>query len=44
MFPEVLFIVFGEQRVKERVDAAVGEREACGQVVDVSFDFGGEGQ
>lgn len=44
MLPQVLLVVLGEQRVEERVDAAVGVRQACGQVVDVALGFGGEGQ
>lgn len=42
--PQVLLIVFGEQRVEERVDAAVGVGQTRGQVVDVAFGFDGKGQ
>lgn len=41
-FPQVLLVVLGEQRVEERVDAAVGVGEAGGQIVDVALGLGGE--
>lgn len=44
MLPQVLLVVLGEQRVQKRVDAAVGIRQTRGQVVDVAFGFGGQGQ
>lgn len=44
MLPQVLLVVLGEKRVEEWVDAAVGVRQTCGQVVDVTFGFGGEGK
>lgn len=44
VLPQILLVVLGEQCVEERVDAAVGVRQACGQVVDVTFGFGGERQ
>ena len=44
VLPQVLLVVLGEQCVKERVDAAVGVRQTRGQVVDVTFGFGGERQ
>lgn len=44
MLPQVLLVILGEQRVQKRVDAAVGIRQTCGQVVDVAFGFGGQGQ
>lgn len=43
VLPQVLLVVLGEQCVEERVNAAVGIRQACGQIVDVSFDRGGQG-
>lgn len=44
MLPQVLLVVLGEQRVQKRVDATVGIGQAGGQVVDVAFGFGGQGQ
>lgn len=44
MLPQVFLVVLGEQCVEERVDAAVGIGQTRGQVVDVAFGFGGEGQ
>ncbi len=44
VLPQVLLVVLGEQRVQERVDAAVGIRQARGQVVDVAFGLDGQGQ
>lgn len=44
MLPQVLLVVLGEQCVEEGVNAAVGVRQTRGQVVDVAFGFGGEGQ
>lgn len=43
MLPHVLLVVLGQQRVQKRVDAAVGIRQARGQVVDVAFGFEGQG-
>lgn len=44
VLPQVFLVVLGEERVKERVDAAVGVRQTRGQVVDVALGFGGERQ
>lgn len=44
MLPQILLVVLGEQCVKERVDAAIGVCQTRGQVIDVAFGFGGEGQ
>lgn len=44
MLPHVLLVVLGQQCVQKRVDAAVGIRQARGQVVDVAFGFDGHGQ
>lgn len=43
MLPHVLLVVLGQQCVQKRVDAAVGIRQARGQVVDVAFGFQGQG-
>lgn len=43
VLPHVVLVVLGQQRVQERVDAAVGVRQARRQVVDVAFGFERQG-
>lgn len=44
VFPHVLLVVLGQKCVEERVDAAVGKCQACGQIVDITPGFDGQGQ
>lgn len=44
VLPQILFVVLGEQCVQEWVDAAVGVRQTCRQVIDVALGCGGQGQ
>lgn len=44
MLPHVLLVVLGQKCVEERVDAAVGKCQACGQIVDIALGFEGQRQ
>lgn len=44
MLPHVLLVVLGQQCVQKGIDAAVGIRQARGQIVDVTFGFEGQRQ